>query len=378
MGGDVMTEGRPPRQPPAFAIRAVQWLHSKLTGLANKLLPPEVRVMMMAGGAMQSQALHAAAKLRLPDLVAEGVDSIDDLARATGTHRDSLYRLMRALASVGVFEEDGHGRFKSTPLAEKICSDRPDSVRLLALLIGHSSWRDPWGNILHSIETGESAFEHVFGKKYFEYLDDHPDTADVFNQWMSQVSRMSAPAIVGNYDFSGFRKIVDIGGGQGVLLASILRANDHLSGVLFDLPDVVQSADGRHDQLADRLEIVGGDFFESVPAGGDLYIMQQIIHDWDDDLATKILQSCCEAMPDDGRLLAIDAVMEPGNKEDFNKFIDVHMMLLNHGGKERTEAEFRALFEAAGLELTRVIKTASMFSIVEGKKRAQDETRAAA
>ena len=188
---------------------------------------------------------------------------------------------------------------------------------------------------------------------------------------MTVFSIVNCPVIAASYPFSGFRKVIDIGGGRGSLLAHILRQHPSVHGVLFDLPDVVQGASEIDSDISPRCEMVGGDFFKAVPEGGEIYIMQQVIHDWNDELATKILTNCRKAMADNGRLLVVDAVLAPGNVRDVNKFMDLHMLLATKGGRERTEAEFRRLFQDAGLELMRIISTASMlsFSIVEGKKR---------
>jgi len=273
------------------------------------------------------------------------------------------------LASVGIFKETADKFFKLTTAAETLQKDHPWSVMPFALLIGDPIWREPWGNIMHSLKTGENAFKHVFGKNFFDYLDEHPEQAQVFNDWMTRVSNMNCPVIAASYPFNKFRKVVDIGGGQGSLLAHILKKYPDVHGVLFDLPKVVESASEIDESIASRCEVVGGSFFDSVPAGGDLYIMQQIIHDWEDDLAVRILSNCREAMSEDARILVVDAVIKPGNGRDMNKFVDLQMLLINKGGRERTAKEFTALFQTAGLKLVKIIPTASMFSIVEGQKK---------
>ncbi len=354
--------------PPVFLFNLVQSLQTGILNFANRLAPPFVQILTLAAGAWSTQIVYAAAKLGLADLLESRPKSTHDLAKETESNPDAIYRLMRTLASVGIFKEISDRVFELTPSAETLQENHPMSVRPLALLAGDPIWREPWGNIMHSIKTGEAAFENIFKKNFFEYLGEHKDKAEIFNNWMTRVSNMNCPVIAASYPFSKFRKVVDIGGGQGSLVAHILRKHPNINGVLFDMPDVVENAAEIDDDIASRCEIVGGDFFEAVPKGGDLYIMQQVIHDWNNALAVKILSNCRSAMANNGKILIVDAVIKSGNTRDVNKFIDLQMLLLNKGGRERTEQEFRTLFQDAGLELSRIIPTASMFSIIEGKK----------
>jgi hypothetical protein len=363
-----MKEEKVPKIPPAFVVNSVQSFQRGIINFANRLSPPFVQVLTLAAGAWNTQIIYAAAKLGIADLLENGPKSADAIAKETESNPDAIYRLLRALASVGIFKETQDRVFELTPLAETLQKNHPMSVRPLALLIGDSIWREPWGNILHSIKTGEEAFENVFKKSFFDYLNEHENEWETFNNWMTRVSNMNCPVIAASYPFSRFQKVVDIGGGHGSLLAHILRKHPTVNGVLFDLPDVVKNATEIDNAISSRCEIVGGDFFKAVPEGGDLYIMQQIIHDWDDKLANKILTNCRNVMAEDGRVLVVDAVIKPGNSQDMNKMIDLQMLLLTKGGKERTEQEFKKLFRNAGLELTRIIPTTSMFSIIEGRK----------
>ncbi len=332
-------------------------------------MPPPVQLLDIATGFWKTQAIYVAAKIGIADLLKDGSKNIDELSSATGVHSRSLYRLLRALASIGIFIENDDGSFGLTSLATTLQSDNPMSVRSLAVLVGEQFWWDPWGNLEHSVMTGEAAFERVFGIRIFEYFGKHPEIGHSFNKWMTRLSELTVPALLESYDFSTFHKVVDIGGGHGSLLVNILKANPKIKGVLFDLPDVVKAANEIDADIIERCEIIGGDFFELVPAGGDAYILKQIIHDWDDDLSVKILKNCHKAMADNGRVLVIDAVIQPGNAPDLNKFIDLNMLILTHGGRERTEFEFRSLFEAAGFELTNIFSTPSLFSIIEGIRK---------
>lgn len=329
-------------------------------------LPPPVQLFEIATGFMKSQAIYVAAKLGIADLLKDGVKNVEELARITGVHSHSLYRLLRALASIGIFTENENGYFELTPMASALRNDVPMSLRPYLMLLGDKSWWHSWGNLLHSVKTGEAAFDRLFGKGYTEYLEKHPDLAQIFNETMSSVSQAHNPAIVASYDFSGFQKIVDVGGGHGSLITTILQANPFSTGVLFDLPHVINSIDRIDANISDRCEIVGGDFFEQVPAGGDLYILKQIIHDWDDETSLKILKNCHQAMSKNGRIIGIDAIIEPGNTPSVTKFFDLHMLVTAPGGKERTEAEFRSLFEKAGFEVSRIIPTPATFFIIEG------------
>jgi hypothetical protein len=332
-------------------------------------IPPPVQLFEIATGFMKAQAIYAAAKLGIADLLKDGPKKVDELASITGVHSNSLYRLLRALASIGVFAEKDDGSFELTPMASALRSDVPMSLRPYVLLLGDKSWWGPWGNLFHSVKTGEVAFDHMFGMGYSEYLEKHPDIAKIFNECMTSVSQAHNPAIVGSYDFSRFQKIVDVGGGHGGLLIEILNANPSVTGILFDLPHVVSSIDKLEAELGGRCEISSGDFFEEVPADGDAYILKQIIHDWDDELSIRILRNCHKAMAQRGRILVIEVVIEPGNAPNISKFFDLHLLVTAPGGKERTRPEFHLLFKAAGFELSKIIPTTSSFAIIEGTRK---------
>ncbi len=332
-------------------------------------VPAQAALTQMISGFMISQSLYVVTKLGVPDLLAEAPRDVEDLARATGAHAPSLYRFMRALAGCGVFAQNEDGRFRLTPLSELLRADVPGSQRDFAIFMGEEwHWR-VWGEALHSAKTGEKAWDHVYGVEVFPYLAAHKEAADVFDRAMTSLSRMVAAAVVESYDFSGIEKIADIAGGHGSLLAEILKANPHLSGVLFDVPQVIAGASEVLDVegVAGRVELVGGDFFESVPAGADAYLMKHIIHDWDEERALKILKNCHRAMPEDGRLLLVEMVIPRGDEPHFGKIQDLEMLLIP-GGRERTEDEYRELLAASGFRLTRVVATRSPMSIVEGVK----------
>jgi SAM-dependent methyltransferase len=313
-----------------------------------------------------SQALHVLATLGIADRLAAGPLLAADLARATGAHPRALYRLLRAVASVGVLHEDGAGAFALTDLGQYLRADHAQSVHGLAVLVGQPTQWGTWQYLRHSVATGEPAFRRVHGVGLWEYRAQHPDAAAVFDAAMTSLSLQERDAVVGGYDFSRARTVVDVGGGHGALLAGVLAANPQARGVLFDEPHVVA---GAGDQLRAagveaRCAVVGGDFFESVPEGGDAYLMRHIIHDWDDDRSRVILRNCRRVVRPGGRLLLVETVIPPGNGASFAKFLDVNMLVIP-GGRERTEAQYRDLLGAAGFRLTRVVPTRMEVDVIE-------------
>jgi hypothetical protein len=313
-------------------------------------------------GAMAVQAIHVAARLGLADLVVRGPKTVMELAEATRTHGPSLGRLLRALTNLGIFVEDPDGRYSQTALSEALRTDHPQSMRPLAMMLGAGFVWKPSGELDVTIRTGQPAFEHVYGAQFFTHLAEHPDDAAVFNAAMSSLPAYIT-AIVDAYDFSKFERLVDIGGGHGALLVGILTANPRLRGVLYDLPGVVAGA-SVPPTVADRLEIVAGDFFEVAPAGADAYVLKGIIHDWNDASGVAILKNCRRAIRPEGRLFILDNVLTPSS-DPASALMDVLMMVLT-GGRERTESEFRSLLREAGFSLENIIPTAGA-SILESR-----------
>ncbi len=313
-----------------------------------------------------SQAIYVAAQLGVADLLKDGSKSYDELATATGVDARSLYRLLRALASVGIFAESSSGQFELTPLAECLQSDQSNSLRAYAIRSGQSWEWQPWGHLLESVKTGKPVFKNIFGMEMFDYLAAEPSAAKIYNQAISSFSNKQDPAIVAGYDFSSICNLVEIAGGRGTLVSSILKANLTMNGVLFDLPHVIEDARPLIETLGlqERCQLVAGDFFESVPTGGDAYLLRYIIHDWDDERAIAILKNCYQAMQPNGRLLLVEMVIPPGNKPFYGKLVDLQL-LLNYGGCERTEAEYQALLETAGFSMTTILTVAPSVSIVE-------------
>jgi hypothetical protein len=313
-----------------------------------------------------TQMIYVAARLGLADVLAAGPQSSGELAARTGTHAPALYRLLRALSSLGIFREEAPDRFALTALAEPLRSDVPNSVRGLAMFAGDpQSWL-PWGDLIQTVITGDQAFLRIFGLDNWPYRAAHPEANAIFNGAMTSNSRRDIAAILAAYDFAPFTTVVDVGGGQGALLTGILQAYPALRGILFDQPHVVDQAAPVLDAagVADRCTVVAGDFFEGLPPGGDAYLLRRIIHDWDDAESVAILRQCRRAMPAEGKLLLVEAVIQPPNRPDFAKLSDINM-LVALGGRERTEEEFAALLAEAGFTMTQVLPTEWRSNIIE-------------
>jgi hypothetical protein len=330
---------------------------------------PAAQLDQMITGYWLSQAIYAAAHFGIADLLKDGPCPIDDLAQQTSTNPDALYRLLRALASAGIFAEGPARQFSLTPLAEPLRSDAPHSKRALALMSGDEQFQ-AWTEIIYSIQTGKRAFDKVFGQPIFDYLGQHLDKAQIFDAAMVGIHGRESAAVQSAYDLSGIQTIVDIGGGNGSQLIALLKANPAMRGILFDLPHVIERAKPNVAAagLADRCELIAGSFFESVPAGADAYFMRHIIHDWDDEKLLTILRNCHRAMPAHARLLVVESVIPPGNEPFAGKFLDL-VMLMIPGGKERTAEEYTALFADAGFKLNRIVPTQSEVSVIEAAKR---------
>ena len=324
---------------------------------------PTASVLNLVAGFGIFQAMSVAAKLGIPDFFAAGPKSIDVVAEKANLHRQALYRLLRTLASVGVFSESDRGVFQNTPLSETFATNAPGSLRPFLIMAGNPEcWRS-WGELLYSVKTGKPAFDHVFGVPIFDYLSANPESARIFDEAMASRSAAEIGAMLAVYDFSYAKRVVDVGGGNGALLTAILKSFPHLEGVLFDLPHVIERA-RTMDSGNDRISFKAGDFFGEIPSGGDTYVLKKVIHDWPDDRAQAILYRCRQAMAPQSRLVLIELVMPPGNEATFTKFLDL-WMLVWPGGKERTEAEYRELLKSAGFSLSKVIPTRSPISVIE-------------
>jgi SAM-dependent methyltransferase len=320
------------------------------------------QIVRLGFGFAVSQALRVIIELGIPDLLAVSEQSVDELATATQSDADALYRVMRLLAPEGVFREVLPRHFELTEVGAVLRSDRPgpgDYVRMI-----NSEAYLAFEQLLHSVRTGKPAFDKVFGSPRFDWLSEHPEQAALFQRAMVALSLGSNEAVADAYDFTPFARVVDVGGGHGQLLSAILARNPHLSGVLFDLPSGVAAAQQGAGGDLPRTEFVAGNFFESVP-GGDIYVIKKVVHDWNDEHAAVILRNCRKAMQPNGKVLLAETLVPPGDEPDGIKNIDVVMLVVT-GGLERTEAQYASLFGAAGLRLERVIQTRGPISILEG------------
>jgi hypothetical protein len=327
--------------------------------------PPPPVLFRMATAYWLSQAIYVAAKLGIADLLNEGPKPCVALAAATGSDASSLFRLLRALSSVGVFSQLGPDRFALTRLAEPLRTDVPGSLRAIVITIGEIHYQ-ACGDLLHSVTTGSPAFKKVFGRSLFDYLQQNADAADAFNQGMTNLSSLLAYAILMAYDFSRISSIVDVGGGEGELLRRILELNPEMRGIVFDLPKTVDTANQEltYSLSEGRCSYVEGNFFESVPEGAGAYLLCNIVHDWDDNRAITVLSNCRKAMAREGRVLLIEMIVPDTNSASFSKLLDLNMLVMTGGG-ERTEAEFVGLLDAAGYKLTRIVPTTAPQSIIE-------------
>jgi hypothetical protein len=332
-----------------------------------KQRPPRDVMVDLTIGHWIARLTYVAAKLKLADLLKDGPRTVEQLATAASVQVPALYRVLRALASVGIFAETKGRRFKLTPLAATLQTGIQGSLHAWTLMINEKYVWDSWEELLHGVKTREIPFVKAHGVMPFEYLERHPEDLAVFGESMTSLSGTENPAIASAYNFSKIETLVDVGGGHGSLLATILRANPNLHGVLFDQASVIARAQQDHyvtaAGISERCTLKAGSFFEEVPAGGDAYIMKYILHDWNDEQAVNILRNCRAAMTEKGRILIVDNVIPPGNDRSWGKLVDIQMLVI--GGRERTKKEFAAMLVEAGLKLRRIVPTACALSIVE-------------
>ena len=325
---------------------------------------PRRALFRLVSGYQLSQALHVAARLGVADRLAGGPRSSDDVAAETGTHPDTLYRLLRALAAVGVLHELNGRRFELTELGEGLRSDVAGSVHGWAMMIGRPMHWNTWSSLVESVRTGENAFRLVHGTDVWSYRAERPDEQAIFDDAMTAMTGLIDAAVLDVYDFTRFREVVDVAGGRGALLAAILAKHETVKGVLFDQPDVVANADAVRARFGERCRIVGGNFFERVPEGADAYLLKSILHDWEDAECVAILRVIREAMPEHALVLVLERDLGGANENPGAKLSDLNM-LVNPGGRERSEDEYAALFAAAGLRYEGATPTAAGVSVFE-------------
>jgi hypothetical protein len=336
------------------------------TSAKGQTPPAHVGMFQLLNGVFVVGAISCLAQLGIPDLVEHGPKSAEELAAQIGADPQALYRLMRATACVGVLSEGTDGKFSETPLSAVLRSNANPSLRAFAMMHGRDWHGLGWAHLDYCVCTGKQALDKIYGMPIFQFLEQRPEEAKLFNQSMNDLSMIDGPAVAGAYSFDEIQSIVDVGGGHGLLLATILARNPHMRGTLYDVPHVVAGAkDGPLAPVMERCTIVSGDMFSAVPAGADAYIMKHIIHDWPDDRCINILRACRKGVNSGGKLLVVDNVIQPSNDFAPGKFLDLQMLIFP-GGCERTEKQFRELFAASGWRLNRVIPTTAIESIVEG------------
>jgi SAM-dependent methyltransferase len=343
-------------------------------------MPPALLLRRLIGSYRITHAIKAAAQLGITDHLGERPQGAEELAARLYLNPQALYRLLRTLVSLGLLAEAGDGLFTLTPVGACLRRDTPDGMRAWALCEGAEYYQSAWMNLPHAVETGETAFEHTHGETFYQYLARHPETGHDFSQAMLDYARLIATAVVDGYDFKRVRRVVDIGCSHGHLLTAILQANPTVSGVLFDRPEIIERAEEslRGTELAERAELVAGDFFESLPAGGDLYILSRILMDYDDDASVHLLQNCHRAMAPGGRVLIVQLLMpEQGHGKAPARLFeaavsDLNMLVLT-GGRERTEAEYRTMLGRAGFRLARVVQSQALVSLIEGERMSDEE-----
>lgn len=326
--------------------------------------PPQEQLMKFIVGKWISKPLYVAAELGIADMLAGGPKSIQDLTIESKTHSTSLYRMMRALASVGIFSETKDQIFELTPMAE--CLKR-GAMRSMALMF-NADWSDKaWGYYMDSVKTGETAFQNAYGMSLMDWLEENPQAAEVFNEANAIKAAGSHSVIIDAYDFSDINTLMDVGGGLGTLMLEILTVNPMMKGIVADTFSVIQETNKMIQArcMEDRCQTVECDFFEDIPSGSDAYLMSNILHDWSDEQCRIILTNCGHAMKKESRLLVIEMIIPPGNEPSVSKLLDLEMFVMT-GGRERTDVEFKDLFESSGLKLSRIIPTKENICIIEG------------
>lgn len=328
------------------------------------------QLIQMAMGHWYAQIIYVTAKLKIADLIAEGKTSVTEMAIATNTTEKALSRLLRALVSLGLLNESENCQFKLNSIGEYLKQNHPQSVWATVMMMGNPERYQVWGELLYSIQTGNSAFEHCFGENMFDYLAHNPEPAYFYQQTMKGFSAFEAKAITKAYDFSRFDILVDIGGGYGELLTQLLSLTNHQRGILFDKPYVIKQAKELNEKhnFKDRLEYIEGSFFDHIPSQGDAYFLKNILHDWNDAQALQILQKCYDCIPNHSKLFILEDVINSGINDISTTLLDLNMLVIYQGGKERSQKEFQELLSLAHFHLEQIIPTEDNICILECSK----------
>ncbi|HRW63412.1 MAG TPA: methyltransferase [Bacteroidales bacterium] len=355
-----------PKYPPLFFLKPFEWFRHKLIRFSRRLTPANVSIIEIVQGFYVSKAVAVAAELKIADYLKDTPKPVSELALLTQTHEESLYRLLRMLASQGIFKEKLNRVFSNNRLSLTL-TDGDESMRHMVIhQVNSINWK-MFEELDYVVKTGNNAAQKILGMDVFEYLEKNPDRNIIYNKAMTNSSLMLSYAILSEYSFKKACKIIDIGGGEGILLAMILYKYPNAHGVVFDLPHVVDGAKqiARDYQVSERLETINGNFFESVPADGDVYILKSIIHNLSDEQCASVLQKIKNAMSENGKVLIIEPIVENNNTYSFAKLYDIQMMVGRSGGKERTKVQFEDIIKKSGLKLNRIVHTAAPFSIIE-------------
>lgn len=357
-----------PRIPPLPLVRAVESVRAAMAVAFRKLVPGHLALMELIAAGWITQAIHAAAALGVADALAAGPRRGADLAAAVGADEQALRRLLRLLISHGIFTQRRDGRYALTPMARALCRDSDVSLRDAVLFFGSPGHRNHWTHLVDAVRTGEPVGVKLDGMPFFEYVKHDRELGELFDRAMTSIGTLSMESLLAAYDFGRYETLVDVGGGEGALLTEILRRAPRSRGILFDLPEVVAAAPARLAALglADRCAVQGGSFFDSVPRGADAYVLKHILHDWAEPDAGRILRTVRAAMPPHGRLLLVELVVPEHTAPHPSKYIDLEM-LVNAGGRERTEAEYRDFLARHGFTLIQRVPTASPDNVLEAR-----------
>jgi SAM-dependent methyltransferase len=356
-----------PSVPPFVVIKIAKKIRGFIGSVHRRMVPKHIAVMEMIASLRSVQAICVFARLGVPDLLQDGELSSNELAEKLRSNPENLYRLLRAIASENLLEETKDGIFRLTSLGQLLRSDVKNSVRDIAVFQGQFNWSH-WGELYHAIQSGQPAVEKVRGKPFFDYIDENADARTSFNLAMGSYTQFECDPIIASYDFSKFSTVMDIGGGEGRLISSILAVNPKLEGVLFDLPESILRAKKRiiQQDLNQRLKMIEGSFFDFIPKGADAYILKHVLHDWTDDDAVRILQNIRQAIPKNGRLIIIEALVPGKNEFHPSKMLDLEMMVVC-SGRERTLFQFETLLNRAEFSVSRISPTVAMSCIIEAK-----------
>jgi hypothetical protein len=359
---------RLPPTPPRFAVRASMALHQALLRAAEAVMPAEIVALDHASGVVRTGLIGAAAQLGFADHLADGPLTAAEIAARCGAPADGVHRTLRALVSLGVFALDADGRFQNNRISDTLRVGADGSMRDTAVYFASASNVGAWGDYLRTVQTGKNAFERVHGKSVWAWLEEHPDEARTFNGFMQTTTERMTPAVATGFPFEGIQRLCDVAGGRGTLLAGILAAHPGMRGVLADSPHVLEEAKLflAARGLSDRVEFAPANFFERVPEGADAYMLKDILHDWDDERSLQILGNVRRAMQPGHRLLVVELVVGPTDTDSMGPLIDVHMMTVTGDGRQRSEDEFRSLFERTGFRFARSVALATPGNVIEG------------